>query len=66
MLLLLLAQAAADCMDLGFTPSLRCSSCEKLSTIVEDPELVRDCNSCCSRDVEVARAFKTARLEVCK
>ncbi|KAJ8609189.1 hypothetical protein CTAYLR_008425 [Chrysophaeum taylorii] len=52
--------ARADCMSLGFTAALKCSSCEKLESIVGDAELVSDCASCCTEDVATfpsVRAF---------
>lgn len=68
--LALLAAPAAQafdelkCLELGFTSQLRCSSCEKLSTMVNDAELHTECIACCSEDLS-NRVFSAARLEVC-
>merc|ERR1711915_1122472 len=42
---------SAACRELGFTESLMCSSCFKLSDFVGDEELVEECKSCCHQDV---------------
>lgn len=62
------ASAAVDeakCLELGFTSSLRCSSCEKLATMVPDAELHAECQACCF-DESTSKLFTSARLEVCK
>jgi len=56
----------SQCLSLGFTPDLMCSSCDKLSDfnldILED-----DCRNCCQPDSEdvVVKKYSHAVLEVC-
>jgi len=55
----------SQCLSLGFTPDLMCSSCDKLSDfnldILED-----DCRNCCQPDSEdVVVKWPHAILEIC-
>ena len=55
-----------ECLEAGFTASLRCSSCAKLEALVPDAELAADCNACCLEDAATTASYATARLEVCE
>ena len=66
---LLLAQSltaalALECLELGFTPSLRCGACDALEAAVPSAALVDDGRGCCV--AEKASTFAAARLEVCE
>jgi len=57
--------ADTSCLELGFTPSLMCSSCEKLYTYVNDEELQAECLKCCASDkVESNTQYPFATLKV--
>ena len=58
--------ASLDCLEAGFTASLRCSSCAKLESLVPDPELAADCGACCSEDLSASASYASAILEVCE
>ncbi|KAH8062794.1 hypothetical protein JL721_8702 [Aureococcus anophagefferens] len=55
--------ASLDCLEAGFTASLRCSSCAKLESLVPDPELAADCGACCSEDLSASASYASAILE---
>ena len=58
----------AECQALGFaTPSLLCSSCEKLGEFVgiDDP-LISECERCCTAAEASTSSYTSATLDVCK
>ena len=74
-LTLLVASAAADgpdeaaCRELGFAPSLVCSSCDKLGEYVGDASdaLVAECRQCCTEEAAGASGvYASATLDICK
>jgi hypothetical protein len=62
-----LSRSSAACGELGFAPSLLCSSCAKLGEHVgaHDP-LVNECLGCCADEAAGAKKHSRAILEVCK
>ena len=57
---------SADCEQKGFSSSLLCSSCDKLSAFVGDSvEIVNECRACCMDDSsESIKKVKSARLSI--
>ena len=54
-----------DCLSLGFSDSLECSTCEKLQEVVPDLELYQECRDCC-RVVNVeSMLYDEAKLQIC-
>ncbi|EKX38781.1 hypothetical protein GUITHDRAFT_115110 [Guillardia theta CCMP2712] len=51
-----LAEKNASCRELGFTETLVCSKCTRLEESIKDTDLVSECRSCCSEDVDDASA----------
>ncbi|KAL6074705.1 hypothetical protein QOT17_004097 [Balamuthia mandrillaris] len=59
------AEYQEDCVGLGFTSSLVCSSCEELAKHVEDAELTAECKRCCTPEVPDT-IFASATLTISK
>eukprot|EP01012_Entosiphon_sulcatum_P014343 TRINITY_DN1937_c0_g1_i1.p1 TRINITY_DN1937_c0_g1~~TRINITY_DN1937_c0_g1_i1.p1 ORF type:complete len:151 (-),score=20.99 TRINITY_DN1937_c0_g1_i1:435-866(-) len=57
--------ADANCTELGFTEHLACKKCTKLAEIVKDPDLERECRSCCVEDAPEAQEYDGATLQIC-
>uniref|UniRef100_A0A6U4IGA5 Selenoprotein F/M domain-containing protein n=1 Tax=Hemiselmis andersenii TaxID=464988 RepID=A0A6U4IGA5_HEMAN len=77
LLLLLLAPSSeaavsrADCAELGFTETLVCSKCDRLSKAVGEAggQLVQECSECCSEDHAEDRVLAkahSAEVEICQ
>jgi len=63
------AEDTDACAEMGFTDSLLCSNCDKLSEYVSDDELVGLCKKCCTEDSggdDGKVLYAKAVLEVCK
>ena len=57
---------ASACRELGFGPSLYCSGCDKLASVVpEGDTLVDECRGCCAADPEKG-VYASATFDVCK
>lgn len=56
-----------SCKKMGFHEFLSCSDCKDLETFVNNPDIVKECLSCCSSERQDASAqkFRAAILEYC-
>lgn len=57
----------SSCKSMGFNEFLSCSDCKDLETFVNNPDIVKECLSCCSaeRQDDSAQKFRAAILEYC-
>mmetsp|Transcript_15342 Transcript_15342/g.35181 ORF Transcript_15342/g.35181 Transcript_15342/m.35181 type:complete len:84 (+) Transcript_15342:44-295(+) len=64
-----LSERNSSCRELGFTETLVCSKCSRLEESIKDTDLVNECRSCCSEDVDDATGLAKAAsivLEICE